>query len=166
MSIDFTGPNKWRRVYFNTFRGDSQNKKIRAPLIAPFELPLLFQQHILAITVVCSIAPPRWKTSGYLKQVYSGINLETTPELFTIGSPASGVDAASKRIGLNTLELIKFPKLANDFYLWFDPVPWLPVLSLALWEFQGKEVDDLVELIETVKVDLVRIEEKINADYK
>ena len=163
MPIDFTGSNKWHRVYVNTIQGNPENRKIKAPLIEPFEIPLLFESHILAITAIYNEARPRWRTSGYLKQVYSGINLEASSDILTVNSPTSGVDAATQRIGLNTLEMVRFPKLAENFYLWFDPVHWMPKLTLFLWEFQGEETpSNTEELIDTVKVDLVRIESKID----
>lgn len=163
MPIDFTGSNKWQRVYTNTLVGNPSNRRIKAPLVEPFEIPLLFEKHILAITVLYTQAPPRWRTAGYLKQVYSGINLEATSSISTVNSPTSGVDAATQRIGLNTLEMVRFPRLASNFYLWFDPVHWLPELTIFLWEFQGEEMpSNIEELIDTVKVDLVRIEAKID----
>ncbi len=39
MPIDFTGPNKWQTVYFNQFVGNPSNRKIKAGLIEPFEIP-------------------------------------------------------------------------------------------------------------------------------
>lgn len=164
MAINFTGPNKWQRVYFEVKNGEPDNRRIKAPLIEPFEIPLLFSQHILAVTATCITAKPRWRTAGYLKQVYSGVSLESSSTVFTVNSPTSGVDAASKRIGLNTLELVIFPQLASDFYLWFDPVYWLPKLTLGIWQFTGEvSPDRLEELIETLKVDVVRVESKIDA---
>jgi len=163
MPIDFTGSNNWQRVYFATFQGNPENRKIKAPLIEPFEIPLLFDQHILAVTATCLSAKPRWRTAGYLKQVYSGLNIEQSGNIFTVNSPTSGVDAASKRIGLNTLELVIFPKLANNFYLWFDPVHWLPKLTLGLWEFTGNVSPERIEeLVETLKVDVLRVEAKVD----
>jgi hypothetical protein len=163
MPIDFSGAGKWRRVYFTVFKGNPENRKIRAPLIEPFELPLLFDKQILAISATCLEAKPRWRTAGYLKQVYSGISFEESEVMWSVNSPTAGVDAASQRIGLNTLELVRFPPLVNQFYLWFDPVHWLPKLTLAIWEFQGVETDNYLEALETVKVDLARIEFKIDA---
>lgn len=146
MTIDFSA-YRWKRVYFQTHQGDPNNTKIYAPLIAPFEIPLLFNRHILAITVICQNVKPKWRTSGYLNQTYSGINLEEAGNISTVNSPSAGVDAASKRIGINVLQLVMFPRLANTFYLWFDPVHWLPKITLSIWEFQGTETDNTQEKI-------------------
>lgn len=163
MPIDFKGPNKWRRVYFNSFVGDLNNRKIKAPLIPPFELPLIFEHHILAISASYAQAPPRWRTAGYLSQVYSGIDLAESPVTETVGSPSAGVDAAKVRVGLNVLEMVRFPRLASDFYLWFDPVHWLPKLTLGVWEFQGIEPADVEDSLRLARLDLVRIEFKLDA---
>lgn len=163
MPIDFTGPNKWERVYFQQFQGDTNNYKIKAGLIDPFEIPLLFSQHVLAINAFSIDVKPKWRTAGYLTQTYSGVSLEGGSSTSTPASPTLGVDAANKRIGLNTVEMIIFPQLASDFYLWFDPVPWLKSLTLSIWEYQGTVTPErLEELVETLKVDIARIEIKID----
>jgi hypothetical protein len=163
MPINFTGPNKWQRVYFNQFVGDPNNRKIKAGLIQPFEIPLLFSQHVLAINVYSRDVKPKWRTGGYLTQTYSGVSFEDSPISDSPSSPTYGVDAESKRIGLNTVELLNLSRLANDFYLWFDPVPWMPSLTLSIWEYTGTETPErLEELIETVKVDILRVEYKLD----
>lgn len=164
MPIDFTGPNKWQRVYFNRFEGNPNNARIKAGLIDPFEVPLTFEQHVLAITAFSSNIKPRWRTAGYLTQTYCGIDFNDTSITATDTSPTSGVDAANKRIGLNTVELVILPRLASNFFLWFDPVPWLISLNFSIWEYQGIETPNRIEeLIETVKVDIIRVEAKVDA---
>lgn len=164
MPIDFTGTNKWQRVYFEQFVGDKNNYKIKAGLIQPFEIPLLFDQHLLAISASSRDAKPRWRTAGYLTQTYAGIALEGGGVTDTPSTPTYGVDAANKRIGLNTIELVNLPKLSADFYLWFDPVHWLPSLTLSIWEYQGIETPDRIEeLLETVKIDVARVELKLDS---
>lgn len=164
MPIDFTGPNKWQRVYFQQFIGNPNNRKIKAGLIDPFEIPLLFSQHVLAINCFSRDVKPRWRTAGYLTQTYSGVSFEDGSTSTTPATPTFGVDAANERIGLNTIELLTLPRLAADFYLWFDPVPWLSSLTLSLWEYQGTETPDRIEeLIETVKIDIARLESKVDS---
>lgn len=160
MLLDLAGPNKWQRVYYQQHQGNPENKKIKAPLIEPFELPFVFEQHVLAVSTSCSAARPRWRTAGYLIQTYSGVSLEDGA---ISESPSAGVDATSVRIGLNQLSLVTFPRLSNQFYLWFDPVPWLPTLALGIWEFKGEQHSESLDLLETIKVDIVRVESKIDA---
>lgn len=162
MALDLKGPNKWRRVYFNSFTGNPNNRKIKAPLIEPFELPLIFDSHVLAISASFAAAPPKWRTAGWLTQTYSGIDLAESPITDTVGSPTAGVDAARERIGLNTLELLRFPALASNFYLWFDPVHWLPKLTFSIWEFQGTQPIDLEDSLRLARLDLTRIEFKLD----
>lgn len=162
MPINFTGPNKWRRVFANTYQGNPENRKIKAPLLPPIELPLLFDKHLLAIRASYFQAPPRWRTSGYLTQVYTGVDLNESAVTETSANPIYGIDAAKQRIGLNTLEMVYFPRLASDFYLWFDPVHWIPKLTIVLWEFQGIIPQTAVEAGESIRNDLVEISLKID----
>jgi hypothetical protein len=161
ITYELSGSNKWERIYYQQHQGNSENKKIRAPLIEPFELPILFDRYVLAVQTFCSAAKPSWRSAGHLTQVFGNLNLENTSPIG--GSPGTAVDAATFWIRLNTTQLIVFPKLSPDYYLWFDPAPWLPSLAFGVWQFVGESHDEVVELIETVKVDVLRVESKLDA---
>lgn len=161
ISYELSGSNKWQRIYYQQHQGNLDNKKIRAPLIDPFEIPFLLDRHILAVQTFCSSSKPKWRSAGYLTQVFGNLQLDEGSPI--ISSPGSALDAKSEFIRLNTTQLVIFPKIKSDFYLWFDPAPWLPTLAFGLWQFVGESSDPLTELIETVKVDVLRVESKIDA---
>lgn len=157
-----TGSNKWERIYYQQHQGNPENKKIRAPLLEPFELPFLFDRQVLAISAFYAAAKPKWRSAGYLTQVYGNLALESTSVIGA--SPGTAVDATSTLIRLNTTQLVIFPKLSrNDYYLWFDPVPWLPSVTFGVWQFVGESHDEVMELIDAVKVDVLRVESKLDA---
>jgi hypothetical protein len=160
LNLDLSGTNKWNRIFYQPFQGNPENRKIRAPLIEPFEFPFILQNHVLAIMISSSTAKASWRTAGYLTQTYPSVI--TGGQILLSESPTSGVDACTKRIGLNTIELVVFPKLANQYYLWFDFVPWLPKATLGLWQFIGNQFDATQEVLETIKVDILRVEAKVD----
>lgn len=166
LSLELTGSNKWQRLYYQRHEGNPENRKVRGPYVEPFEIPFVLQHRILAATCTAATNEIRatWRTGGYLTQVYSGIDLMGSGDVIPAAgsSPTIAVDGEKKRIGLNTVELIIFPLLAPQFYLFFDPVPWLKNLTFGLWEFTGVEHDSILEQIELSRVDLARIEFKIN----
>ena len=161
-SLDLSGSGKWQRLYYNSYQENPDNRKIRAPLIDPFEFPLTFDNHVLAFTTASSAVRPTWRTAGYLVQTYPGVVLGPDTDIWTVNSPTSGVDAANVRISLNAVQLLVFPRIAGQYYLWFDPVPWLSKLTIGIWEFVGEQSDDLFERLETIKVDLLRVEAKVD----
>lgn len=156
-----SGANVWEQVYYQQHLGNPNNKKIKAPLVEPFEIPILLDRHVLAISAFYAAAPPRWRTAGYLTQTLGNINLGQSDG---IGSPSGAIDASNVRISLNTTQLVIFPKLSsNDYYLWFDPVPWLPNLTFGVWQFVGSMDDEAMTLIQTVKIDVLRLESKVDS---
>lgn len=156
-----SGVNVWEQVYYQQHHGRAYNKKIKAPLVEPFEIPILFDRHVLAISAFYAAAPPRWRTAGYLTQTIGNINLDSSSN---VGAASGAIDASSVRIGLNTTQLVVFPKLSsNDYYLWFDPVPWLPNLTFGVWQFVGSMDDEAMTLIQTVKIDVLRLESKVDS---
>ena len=166
LSLELTGSNKWQRLYYQRHEGNPENRKVRGPYVEPFEIPFVLQKRILAVT--CTASPNEirasWHTGGWLTQVYSGIDLMGAGDVIPAAgsSPTIAVDGPKKRIGLNTVELVIFPLLAPQFYLFFEPVRWLKNLTFGLWEFTGAEHDSILEQIEASRVDLARIEFKIN----
>jgi hypothetical protein len=166
LSLELTGSNKWSRLYYERHEGNPENRRIRAPYVEAFEIPFVLQRRVLAVTCTAPVNEIRasWHTGGYLTQVYSGIDLmgvsQTIPTVG--GSPTVAVDGEKKRVGLNSVELVIFPLLAPQFYLFFEPVRWLKNLTFGLWEFTGAEHDSVLEQIEASRVDLARIEFKIN----
>jgi hypothetical protein len=72
------------------------------------------------------------------------------------------VDGHKETIRINALSLIVMPLLTPDYRLQIDVFPWIRDLSISIWRYVGAEVDELVQLIETVKVDIVRVESKLD----
>lgn len=154
--LSLTGPNNWNLLYLQQHQGNPDNwKKLRLPIVGPIEIPFLLDSHVLAVSVTSSASKPTWKSAGTLVQTYIGVVLGD--------GPSAGVDAHKERIALNTTALVNLPKLADDFYLWFDPVPWLPSFALGIWEFVGDERDTTQDLLDTLKVDLLRVETKVDS---
>jgi hypothetical protein len=162
--LDLTGPNSWQRVYFATHRGDPNNRKYKAPYIDAFEIPLIFEKRVLAVSTSLPLneIKPTWRTAGWLTQVFSRFNLKQLPPFFeSANSPTIAVDYVKERITINTVQLVIFPRVVANFYLWFDPCPWIKNLSMAIWEFQGDE-SVMDEQIEALRIDVLRAEQKVN----
>ena len=152
----------FRLVYAQKLIGDKRNAEIRAPMIDPIELPVTIASRILIVSAASIKARPSWRVAGTLFQQVGGVGIDDSITYGFGPSGASVVDVGQRRILLNNTELHVFPKFATEHRFRFEAVRWLPEVTLGIWEYIGTEADTTEELLQTVKVDLVRIEAKIN----
>ncbi|BAU09700.1 hypothetical protein LEP3755_01730 [Leptolyngbya sp. NIES-3755] len=152
----------FRLVYLRKHIGNKELAKIRAPMIEMIELPITIASRVLIVSAVHIAAKPSWRVAGTLFQEVAGVGVNAAA---TYGFGPAGtavVDVSRRTILLNSTELHIFPKLATEHRYRFEAVRWLPDVTLGVWEYIGPETDTTEELLQTVKVDLVRVENKIN----
>lgn len=161
LSLSQTG--NWQLIYYQVHAGNLANRGTKIPMIEVIELPVTIASRILAVGASYLAAPPSWYTAGYFYQEVRGIRLDDTLIFPGVsgGSPAV-LDASKRRITLNTIELHIFERLASEHSYRFEPMKWLPKITLGVWQYVGIEADSTEELIETLKVDLTRIEVKVD----
>lgn len=132
-------------------------------MIETIELPITLAGRILAVGASYLEAPPSWYTAGFFYQEVQGIRLDDTL-IFPNAAGGSGavLDASKRRITLNTIELHIFDRLASEHSYRFEAMQWIPKITLGVWEYLGVETDSTEDLLETIKVDLTRIEVKVD----
>ncbi|KAM3102101.1 MULTISPECIES: hypothetical protein [unclassified Phormidesmis] len=163
LNFDLSEAGNWRLIYYQQHVGDKSKSKIRAPMIDIIELPITIASRVLAVGASYLDAPPSWNTAGYFYQEVGGVSLDDTlifPGLS--GSSSSVLDGAKRRITLNTIELHIFPRLATEHRYRFEAMRWMPKITLGVWEYIGAESDTTEELLQALRVDLARIEMRIN----
>ena len=163
LNLNLSNAGNWRLIYYQQHVGDKSKSKIRAPLIEIIEIPITIASRVLAVGASYLEAPPSWNTAGYFYQEVSGVALDDALVFPGVsGSPTAVVDASKRRITLNTIELHIFERLATEHRYRFEAMRWIPKITLGVWEYIGAETDSTEELLETLKVDLTRIEAKVN----
>lgn len=153
----------WRLVYYQQLTGQQSNSRTRTPLIDPVEVPVTIAGRALAVGATYLQAPATWNVAGWLYQELDQVSLNDSivfPEISSGGQTA--IDTGSRRILLNNLQLCIFPRLATEHRYRFEPVHWMPRLLLAIWEYTGEEFENDIELMEQLRVDLARIETKVD----
>lgn len=163
LNLNLSNAGSWRLIYSQLHVGDKDQRKIKAPMIDVIEIPVSIPGRILAVGASYIAAPPSWYTAGFFYQEVGGVSLDNRllfPGL--VGSPIAAVDASKRRITLNTIELHIFERLATEHYYRFEAMAWIPKLTLAVWEYIGTESDSTEDLLQTVRVDLARVEFKVN----
>jgi hypothetical protein len=163
LNLDLNQAGNWRLIYYQQHVGDPSKRKIRAPMIDIIELPITLASRVLAVGASYLDAPPSWNTAGYFYQEVGGVSLDDTLIFPGAGGGVPSVlDGSKRRITLNTIELHIFPRLATEHRYRFEAMRWIPKITFGVWEYIGSESDSTEELLQTLKVDIARIELKVN----
>ncbi|MBW4572649.1 MAG: hypothetical protein KME31_33140 [Tolypothrix carrinoi HA7290-LM1] len=163
LNLDLTGLGAWELTYFQRIQGNAQNKRVRAPLIEPVEIPYLTDKHLFLVGATYVNAPPTWQRAGYLYQQIDGIRIDDAVIFEGLGSNSStAVDAQRQLVRLNTIQFVNFVQLTETFRLRFEPLPWIPEITLAVWEYRGTESNTTEDLLNAVRAKLETIEFKID----
>ncbi|MBD2202754.1 hypothetical protein H6G33_17905 [Calothrix sp. FACHB-1219] len=163
INLNLTGVGVWELTYFQRHVGDALNRRLRRPFIEFIELPYLTDKHIFLVGASYLDKPPTWSRAGYLYQQVDGIHVDDTVVFEGLGRvPTTEIDNSRFLIRLNTVQLIRFPVVSETFRLRFEPLPWIPQITLAVWEYVGEEIDSTEELIQSVRAKLETIEFKID----
>jgi hypothetical protein len=152
----------WQLIYAKQLLGRENPVMRGIPLIDVQEVPVLIEERILAVSATYLLAKPTWNTAGWLYQEVD-VPLDDGFTFEGIGGANTTLDVAKERIGLNGNQLVIFDRVANQHRYRFEAVPWMPKLSLAMWAYIGPESDPTDELVQSLKLDVLRLETKIDA---
>lgn len=148
---DLGNPNKFEVVYQDYKESPVPAFPRQDVWIEPWEFPILFDRFIYVIWAQTYRKKDNWYRAGYL---YQQIANSITPE---------GVIEAQKFwVPLDRPTLLVFPKVAPQFQMKFAPAPWLLDIIVSLYEYRGEETTREEDLIQAVRVDLARIEFKVD----
>ena len=163
LQLALTGVGAWELTYFNQVTGNPQNRRLGIPLLEPIEIPYLTDARFFLVGATYLNARPTWRRAGYLYQQIDGIRIDDRvvyPGLESI--PSTEVDYKRILIQLNTIQLIVFEKLTDTYRLRFEPLPWIPEISLGIWEYRGTESDTTEDLIQALRTQVQTIDFKID----
>lgn len=153
--LDLQGQGVWTQVFDELREATKLSETFYAPIPA-FEIGFSFEAHILAIRCLSQTAKANWRFAGNLSQRLQ-INTGGT------ASPLPTVTAEQIALRLNRAKLVRFPRLTAAYELLFEPPHWLKDLRLTVWQYTGTESDTTEEMVDAARVDLIRIEHKIDS---
>lgn len=148
--LDLANAAQWHLAY-EQYKIEQQLFPPRYPKIDGYLLPITFDRYVLACSVTTELYKDNWFTGGWLTQ-----------RLDLAGTDFGRADSSKFRLPLNRTTLLVLPNVSPQYQLWFDPAPWLIDMTLRVWEFTGAIATKEEELLDVVRVDLARIEAKIN----
>lgn len=151
--LNLSSGSDWALVYQETKRAAYAVAPNYYPIPA-FAIPLLLSSPILVIEAANIDARPWWWLGCRLQQV-----------LYT-GLAPSEVLGSFLNIPLNRPRLVRLPRLAPDYSLKVEIPPWFESMKISIYEYTGTVGDTtdalILEQSEVIRVDLARIESKIN----
>lgn len=117
---------------------------IAAP-IPDIEVPVLFDNFILAIRVNTSVPPNReWKFAGYVKQrISTGITIDQ-------GQDATRVK--SQALFLNQLNLVFFEKMSASYSISVKVPDWFTNAIISIWEYTGIDTDTAEQKLDQILI--------------
>jgi len=118
-------------------------------------IPTQLESPILAVYISCTPAKPTWKFGAWLNQsVFTGL---------TVGGVVDAENVQRRKIWLNKITLIRLEKLATSYSISFEVPKWFESVFIRAWEYVGPIGDTTEVLIDELKQDVLRIEQKIDA---
>lgn len=168
MSIrfDVQGPGKWELMYTDTkVSPDGRNRFRRreAPLIEPFDVPVTFDSHVLAIGATSQAARPTWFNCANIIQLATGATVDDPGDWADGFTGSEPIIISRHRLRLNqSLELFQFQPVSPELRIGISPMPWIPEFSYGIYQFNGTVEDTTEDLIEAARAQLATIEAKVD----
>lgn len=166
LKIDVAGTGKWELAYVDTVIAPPDRltlRRSRRRLIDAFDIPLVFDTHILAIAASYADAPATWYNCADIIQVAIGATIDD-PGIWQDSTGVEAIVVGRKRLRLNqSLELFIFDPVSADLRISFSPMPWMPEFSFGIYAFRGQATDNIEEKIDAARAQLVTMEAKIDA---
>lgn len=152
---DLNNSQNWQFAYSEQKTAQQTHNGYYFP-IPEFQLPTLFESPVLLVEVDCPEAKPWWWLGGTARLSIDGPGV-VADEVFLI----------RRRLPVNRPAIIQFPQVLPQYNLSVSIVPWLRQVTLSVYEFVGPIADSteqlLIERTDVLRVDLARIEAKLNA---
>ena len=151
--LDLSLSSNWEQICNQNFVAQNQaGGYIPIPI---FELDVLVDSPVLAVNVTSTTAKNTWRFGGTLAQRY---------QIGSSGaaSPLPYVDVATVALRVNRSRLVQFLPLDDEYTLRYEPPTYFRDVRLRIWKYTGVVSDSISEYLDTLKIDLLRIETKID----
>lgn len=151
--LDLLNPDNWNQIYQEERTAQPATEAGGYYPIPIFEIPFVLQSRVLAVQCFSSTAKPTWRFAGNLK-----------PQ---VAAPIAGINSPSLEISsiylqLNRTRLVVLQPYAGSYNLVLENAPWLKDLRVTIWEYIGGIEDTTEELIGITRIDVLRVEAKVD----
>lgn len=119
-------------------------------------LPILITRPIVALRCESDEAPTTWRYAGLVRR-----EIRTASQT----QPLAKLQDSARKLTLGATNILNYSDLpdADSYNLVLVPAKWLPDIRVTLYQYIGPFGSTLQDELEAARVDLVRIEAKIDA---
>lgn len=163
LEMNLGAPGAWQLKHFGAYTASPERLKSYKPrtLIDPFGIPIIFNSHIIAIRI--KSLDFNWRWAGSLIQVLPESGIADPEEWDGQEQSLEGVEIDRHSALLNhSIKEMQFKQVSADLRLVFEPRPWLPRFTMAIWEFNGALNDSTEEKIDAARSQLTTIDHKVD----
>lgn len=153
IQVNLQDEQNWQLAYNETIQAGRLSANEYYP-IKPLDLPILIESSIILVIAENINAKPWWFLGCRMQQiVQTGI------------APGEVLGSLAK-IPVNRPKLQRFPRLSAQYALRVEIPPWFDRMKIVVYEYIGPIEDSteqlLTESTDLIRIDLLRIETKLN----
>lgn len=123
---------------------DIRNYRLNQRYLDPFDIPVLIDSKVIAITANYAMARPSWSAAGTLLRLADFPGLDDVLEDDMQNLSVAVLDRHPIRLN-SEFEILAFNGSTSQLKLTFIPKPWIPEIGLAVYSYQGPVGDALLE---------------------
>lgn len=144
----------WEQIYNESFSVTFVTDKIFAPF-QEISIPSVINKHIIAVYINTEIPEgAKWNFAGNLIQrIELGLS---------VGGSFNLDEFSRRKLFLNRIKLIVFPKITDTYSLSFELPKWFKSVKILIWQYLGSDIDSTENLIYALRNDITRLEQKID----
>lgn len=130
----------WELFYSET-KSQVVNGEVKFP-IDPWEVGLLADSELLAVYCETETGRDNWRFGGWIRVGFStGL---------TIGGLPDSESSQARRLQLNAIKLFPVQKYAADYSIGFSVPPWMPDITIRVWQYIGPIVYPDFQLLQSI----------------
>jgi hypothetical protein len=147
-------PDSWDFVWYQRFEADRPTADTYKP-IPPIDVPVVFDNHLIAVLATSASAPSTWITAGWLNQrVPSGVISRSYPDADLL---------QNKRIALGRVVLLELSKITPTFAVNYVVPRWFCDINLTFWKYREEAIPgSAIDALDKVKDTLFNIEKTLD----
>lgn len=146
--LELNNSANWQSLWFGSFTAASvpNGKPGSFYPIDPILVPVLMEDHIIAVVADSLTAKPTWKLAGKLfRKIQTGI---------TVGGVPDAATSDPRKFYLNQINLFTFRELSSTYALQITPQWYLQDISLSVWIYTGVDTDTVTQQLDRIELQL------------
>jgi hypothetical protein len=146
--LELNNSANWRSLWFGSFTAVlvPGGKAGSFYPIDPILVPVLLEDHIIAVVASSQSAKPTWRLAGKLiRKIQTGI---------TVGGVTDVATSDPRKFYLDQINLFTFRELTSTYALQITPQWYLGDISLSVWAYTGVDSDTVTEQLDRIELQL------------